>query len=292
MRNRFSGQKCRDWHRNFGWIYRTAILAVFLIVLLSLPFLFERSRKLRAPSVPVDDSPGRSLPARTTVRDKSERRLFPYSIIPGGAYSREELSRAIENDPVVARHYDAFNLKSVRLVQLRHNELVYVSYRIGSQIYWTKKQILLSKGETILTDGSHSARTRCGNLLSSTPVAPVFPGEPTAAAMDTAVDPDFGTNASSPDLPFALLPTLPSDPPAGPIASLTAPTGAIGGIPPVVFPLVAGGGGGGVVQSASDVVVPTPEPATLFPLSIGLAAIWLASWRRKTASRRNWKAPH
>ncbi len=99
---------------------------------------------------------------------------FPYSVIPGGAFTREELEKALKADTVAAAHYSDFKVSNTRIVKLDSDRMCYVSYRVGDRVYWTRKQIRLKKGETLLTDGVHFARTRCGNRLADRPTEPAI----------------------------------------------------------------------------------------------------------------------
>ncbi|HTU34567.1 MAG TPA: PEP-CTERM sorting domain-containing protein [Candidatus Acidoferrum sp.] len=110
--------------------------------------------------------------------------IYPFSVIPGGARSREELKSAVLHDPVAAAHYAGFDVARTRVIRLSHAEKVYVSYRIGDRIYWTSKRLYIPAGETLLTDGEHEARTRCGNRLSETPQAPISTKEPSRAVLN------------------------------------------------------------------------------------------------------------
>src|SRR5579864_5176387 len=65
------------------------------------------------------------------------RKIYPYSVIPGGIASVEELKDAIGHDRVVAHHLEDFNLQSATLVKVAAARPVYVTYRRGSQIFWT-----------------------------------------------------------------------------------------------------------------------------------------------------------
>jgi hypothetical protein len=91
---------------------------------------------------------------------------YRYSVIPGGAYTAEELKTALAHDPVAASHYSDFHIDKAHVVTLQSEKVCYVSYRVGDKLYWTKRPLTLHKGETLLTDGVHYARTRCGNRLS------------------------------------------------------------------------------------------------------------------------------
>jgi hypothetical protein len=91
---------------------------------------------------------------------------YRYSVIPGGAYTAEELKTALARDPVAASHYSGFQVDKTHIVTLESDKVCYVSYRVGDKLYWTKRPLTLRKGEKLLTDGVQYARTRCGNRLS------------------------------------------------------------------------------------------------------------------------------
>src|SRR5579864_5506983 len=101
------------------------------------------------------------------------RPVYPYSVIPGGAYSAAELKSRLRSDSVAARHYEKFRLAQVRRIETESASLVYVSYRKRDSIFWTRKRIRLARGEKLLTDGVLYARARCGNRISTTPEGPV-----------------------------------------------------------------------------------------------------------------------
>ena len=111
--------------------------------------------------------------------------VFPYSVIPGGAHSSRELLEAARREPVVAAHYAEFSVADARVIRLPHDKLAYVSYRLGNHIYWTKTKVKLHHGETLLSDGKHLARTRCGNRISDVAMAPVSPQEPPQMLLST-----------------------------------------------------------------------------------------------------------
>src|SRR5579875_2590657 len=70
-------------------------------------------------------------------------RLYPYSVVPGGVESVQELRNAIANDPLVASLYAKCDLSRAHVVRLTESQEVYVSYRMDGKIYWTKKRLLL-----------------------------------------------------------------------------------------------------------------------------------------------------
>lgn len=215
------------------------------------------------------------------------RPVYPYSIIPGGADSPEELRKAVAADPVVTEHYSDFDLAKVRRVTLDAPKLMYVSYRVGNNVFWTKNRMLLPKGEAVLTDGKVMARTRCGNRISVDPVRPNAPAEPTAAEFEAPV---LGPEVSTPYLAAYSAP--PMGFPGGPFSQTEGPP--VGSAAPVApfFPMP---GGGGLRLSSVPVVPPgggtpppgpppvgIPEPGTAELVVLSLSAIgWLARRRKK-----------
>jgi hypothetical protein len=129
---------------------------------------------------------------RPTALVRSLRPNYPYSVIAGGIFSQREISYARDRDPVVRAHYADFKVKQAKLVQLTEDRYQYASYRIKNQIYWTRKKLRIPKGELLWSDGSSYARARCGNRLSSDPVQPVSPKDPSEALLSMpAVGPDM-----------------------------------------------------------------------------------------------------
>ena len=211
-----------------------------------------------------------------------ERRLYPYSVIPGGVESVQELRNAIANDPLVAALYANFDLSRTHLIRLAHDREVYVSYRLNGHIYWTKKRLLLRAGETLITDGTHEARTRCGNQISETPVQPVSPAEPTSAAMNAPPSyPIVAENSGAPPILPGQTPAVdPVDPsfssPNVPPPNVPA-FSPIPMLPPPYLPIVGGGPPSNPQVIPTPPPVATPEPNALSLLGMGLLALGVAS---------------
>jgi hypothetical protein len=201
----------------------------------------------------------------------AKRAIYPYSVIAGGVINSTELTKAVAQDPVVAEHYASFNVGQARLVRLNENRAVYVSYRLGNRVFWTKKKLLLPKGEILITDGAHLVRTRCGNRVSEAPAAPVSKEEPFIEG------PEIAQLAPSP-IPVASLPPLPSLPPAIPVVPTvgTPPPGIV--IPPILPPVV----GGGPPPKTPGPPVITPEPDLLLMLATGLTSVWIIRKKLKS----------
>lgn len=176
------------------------------------------------------------------------RTVYPYSVIAGGAQSPQELREATAADPVVAQHYADFDITKARRVTLDAPKLVYVSYRIGNKVFWTKHKLALRKGEAMLSDGHNMARTRCGNRISVLPIRPNAPAEPTSSELD---GPEFPAIASSPYLAAYSAPMPALFP--GPVQSPGGPGTSFVPVAPF-FPLP---GGGGIIGNKNS---STPPP--------------------------------
>jgi hypothetical protein len=211
------------------------------------------------------------IPPPIAHRERPARVVYPYSVIPGGVKSVEELKNAIAKDPVVSAHYAVFHLSRARIIRLDRERSLHVSYRIGNHIYWTKRKLKLAKGETLITDGVHTARTRCGNLISGTMLPPVFPSEPAVREMDTPQDPR--------DADFQ----IGSGPQPGPPVTQTPGSGAPpedgsrpgNGDGPIIFGSSGPPGGGPGPTPPTPTPVGAPEPSTLVLLLTGLLALVL-----------------
>ena len=234
-----------------------------------------------------------------------ERPVYPYSVVPGGVEDVKELKWVAEHDPIVGAHYAGFDYARARLVRLTLARTAYISYRIGNRIYWTRRRITLHKGETVITDGRMTARTRCANRVEEAPQqAEASPVEPTPEAFDRPGSGE-GTAIQAPPAAFqsALLnrPPAPGLEPAGPL-TVYDPFVA-GNIVPFSPPPVPEGLCGPVKKKkgttgtevemnstggkkktgtgpCGTVASPVPEPGTWLLFASGLAAIgWQA--RRK-----------
>ena len=217
--------------------------------------------------------------------DDSSRRVYPYSVVNGGVRSVQELRSAIWRDPVVAEHYLNFDLGRVRVIKAETDRHFYVSYRIGNEIFWTKKRLKVAKSENLITDGTNFTRTRCANMLSETPHSKTSPHEPTSTVLDAPLDQPSGIAA--PLVPVlivtgALDPGSGLTPPVPPIVSvggsqypgsrptLFSPPIVIGlgsqnpssGPTPSVPPVVVGGGGALDLEPESD-FTPSLPPSVI-----------------------------
>jgi len=232
-----------------------------------------------------------------SLRDRDMRKIYPYSIVPGGVKNARELKWAADHDPVVKAHYAGFDYDHARVVRLALAQTAYVSYRIGNKVYWTKRRVKLKKGETVITDGKITARTKCGNRIEVVPEQKTSSLEPPAMMFDEPMPPNLGTAFNQPPVPFES--TLVTHNPAlGPPLNVYDPIGGgtmIALLPPPL-PGVCGvgtkkhpvnpppgkkkkkgdpcGNGGGSTE--------VPEPGTWLLMASGIGAMyWMV--RRKFA---------
>ena len=160
----------------------------------------------------------------------AERLVYRYSVIPGGAYSTDDLRHAIRVDPIIAAHYQDLDQSKLQVRTVARDQYAYVSYRKGDQVLWTKSKVLLRQGETIITDGTKQVRAKCGNCISLEPQLPTAADEPEVVEFDRLVDPD-PASVPAEETEVALVP------PASPVAA-AAPAAAEPVDP--VEPLAAG----------------------------------------------------
>jgi hypothetical protein len=198
------------------------------------------------------------------------RLVYPYSVIPGGVANPDELKRIMENDPVVSRHFKGFDHQRAHLVRVSEKQAMYVSYRIGNRVYWTRRKVSLHPGETLITDGAIMARTRCGNRVALVPLDKGSPLEPFPDDLD---QPSI-LREPVPALPAAA--TLTPDKPTTAVIPAAKKGGGWWFIPPPVY--VPSGSSG----SSGGSLAVTPEPGSILLISSGLAAVY---WR----SRKNRK---
>lgn len=182
-------------------------------------------------------------PQPLKVEAHNKRLVYPFSVVPGGVASGDELRNVAAHDPVVAAHYSGFDFKKAHVVAVDQPKLVYLSYRRNDHVYWTHRQASLHKGELVLTDGHITARTRCGNQVSVLPQADVSPNEPTMAELER---PDAIASGIERILPGNFNSQLLEVDPGLPIGPSSAGSSFSGLPQPVAFvPFPVGGGSSG-----------------------------------------------
>lgn len=202
------------------------------------PSLFRAARSAEPPRESAEASRAALVATQQEVLRQIENRpVYPYSIVAGGVRDVQELKRAAEHDPVVAAQYAGFDYDHARVVRLTLARTVFMSYRIGNKVYWTRHRVTLKKGEEVITDGKKTARSRCGNRVEEVPQQATSEAEPPAAKFDEPIMPAVGTALANPPLPFEsslLNRPVPGMGPA-PLLSLYDPMGG-GNLTPISLP--------------------------------------------------------
>jgi hypothetical protein len=267
------------------------------------PSLF-RSAQEQGPSLgEAEASRDRVLQANeeTFAPNSAGRPVYPYSVVRGGVEDARELKWVAEHDPVVAAHYAGFDYQRARVVRLALAQTVYLSYRIGNKVYWTRHRIALHKGEKLITDGKITARTRCGNRVETVPQQAASSSEPPAAKFEEPIGGGDGTAAQAPPVAFqSALMSRPGTPGIGPQPplSLYSPFSAESWIPIAPPPLPVAGvcepinkkgtepvtvGESGKKKVACRPPESVPEPGTWLLFATGLAGIYFWRVRNKRA---------
>lgn len=227
------------------------------------------------------------------ITARNRRIVYPYSVVPGGVTSGAELREVAAHDATVAQHYKGFDYSRARIIRVERPSRVYLSYRRGNHVYWTRKQISLHQGEKLLTDGSITARTRCGNQVSVLPRAETAPEEPTEAELDRPDAVASGIQEMPGNLTSRLLqldPSIPVGPPSSGLPTF-GPPGAFVPLPigsPVAGSPGTGPGNGCSPGTEGDPNCPppppppptVPEPGTVILMASGAAAVY-ARFRMK-----------
>jgi hypothetical protein len=233
---------------------------------------------------------------RPTAR--GTRPVYSYSVVPGGVEDARELKWAANHDPVVAAHYAGFDYDHARVERVTVDQTVFVSYRIGNHIYWTRHRLQLHKGEKLITDGKITARARCANRIEEVPQQLQSASEPPPAKFEVPILLSQGSSTTIPPVEFqsALLSRsgmngVQSNPPL----SLYNPFSFVNVVPFFPPPLPSSvcapakkPGKGEIAELSGDTRKKkkggpcavgsggnkTPEPETWLLLITGVAAIW------------------
>jgi hypothetical protein len=244
---------------------------------------------------------------RSIVLVEETRKVYPYSIVPGGAPNVDEAKLAMLRGDVRA-NYTNVDFAKLHEVKLTANLSGYVSYRYGDKIYWTAKKLTLRAGETVFTDGQHIVRGRCLNCYSVVPMSPIRPHEPSEKVLNAPVDvPVYAYKFPMLPVETPMLPPPPEElTPTVPILPAVAPVKPGGGfwfpiipiIPPIhhhpgsspVTPSTPGSPGPPGTPPGTPPVIPpvavVPEPNYAWLLAAGFLALALTHVLRRRASLR------
>lgn len=168
--------------------FPTSVWAYMILTVMLMSF-FPAKTHASTPSTAAFSIPSAELilaQSQPRADPASPVRVYGNSVIPGGVSGSLELASALGRDKIVSDHFVDFDAANARVVYLEQAKLVYVSYQLGNNIYWTKNKVRLAKGEALLTDGKSFVRARCGNRIADDPQLMVSNMEPAPEVLDTA----------------------------------------------------------------------------------------------------------
>ena len=181
---------------------------------------------------------------------RAARKIYPFSVIPGGVYDSKELAQTVQLDPWLGEHYRDIQIENLIAVRTQSPMQAFVSFRQGKQIYWTSKVLTIPRGELVLTDGQHMIRSRCGNRIQQK--------SPEYAVHSTAMTEQM--QALIMDAPLPSIADLPAS------------------LQPVLSPGVVVGD---IWKDPENQLAGTPEPGTLILFSSGALCLLLLAGLKK-----------
>ena len=93
------------------------------------------------------------------------------ALIPGGITSVEEFRQRVAEDPTLNSFFGSCDV-GASFQPLPDDILAFIAFRRGQEIKWTRRPLLVHKGEFVLTFCGKTVLARCGNLISWTPMQP------------------------------------------------------------------------------------------------------------------------
>lgn len=211
---------------------------------------------------------------------RATRPIYPYSVVPGGVYSVEELFDVVQKDAVVRKHYEGVIKEAVFRQTLDHDIRAHVSYRVGNKVLWTTKEVTVKAGEQVLTDGHAMIRSRCGNLLNAalrvppdSPKPPQKP-DPPEIVFETSLPPLIPSPIEPRPLPVLTAARVPPSPTGLP--STSTPLLPVSPNPPapvLVPPIWPERHEPSPPSPPTPPITPVPEPASLVLLGTGLTML-------------------
>ena len=159
--------------------YVTATLLVFFLTSILFFALLNRGGILRHIAASQEQT-GTKAP-RTAVEQHTKPpdvsvihvsyRPLNLALIPGGITSVEEFLKRVARDPTLNSFFGSCDVEAT-FQQLPDDIVVFMAFRRGQEIKWTRRPLLVHQGEYILTYCGNTVLARCGNLISWTPMQP------------------------------------------------------------------------------------------------------------------------
>jgi hypothetical protein len=103
---------------------------------------------------------------------RASYRPLTFALLSGGFTSIDEFQQRVAIDPVLLSFYGNCNDSQASMQPLPDDILVFITFRRGQEIKWTRRPILVHKGEYVLTLCGRTVLARCGNFISWVPMQP------------------------------------------------------------------------------------------------------------------------
>lgn len=152
-------------------------LAALLLVMLFVA-VANHGRAAKHNAAPAKHTGGVPQPAATTPQAAAAPvvhasfRPLNLALLSGGFTSVEEFQQHLAKDPTLQSFYGGCSDTHAGMQQLPSDILVFATFRRGQDIKWTRRQMLVHKGEYVLTLCGKTVLARCGNLISWVPMQP------------------------------------------------------------------------------------------------------------------------
>jgi PDZ domain len=117
----------------------------------------------------TDDEQHTKAPAVSVIHVSF--RPLNLALIPGGITSVQEFRQRISEDPTLHSFFGSCDADAT-IQPLPADILVFVAFRRSDEIKWTRRPLLVHKGEYVLTYCGKTVLARCGNLISWNPAQP------------------------------------------------------------------------------------------------------------------------
>jgi membrane-associated protease RseP (regulator of RpoE activity) len=156
---------------------KTNVIVTLLVLLTSILYFGPLNPKYNAGS---QEQTGTKAPGTAVEQHKKAPavsvihvsfRPLNLALIPGGITSVEEFRQRVAEDPTLNSFFGSCDV-GASFQPLPDDILAFIAFRRGQEIKWTRRPLLVHKGEFVLTFCGKTVLARCGNLISWTPMQP------------------------------------------------------------------------------------------------------------------------
>ena len=158
---------------------KTNVTVALLVLLTSILFFGPHqwggfSKYLAASQEQTGKTRSLCRPAYKAACCLGDSRLVPPSqprSYPGRNYLGRRIPARVADDPTLHSFFGSCDVEPT-MQPLPDDILVFMAFRRGQEIKWTRRPLVVHKGEYVLTFCGKTVLARCGNLISWTPMQP------------------------------------------------------------------------------------------------------------------------